>query len=170
MESDEHFEERPSKTQRKKAMHELQSLGERLVGLNAEQLARVELPDPLREAVQEAARIKGHEARRRQMQYIGRLMRDVDPGPIRETLQAWEGRSRAHAAREHDIGRWRDRLLEEEQALSEFARLHPRADLQHLRALVRQAIAERESGRPPKSYRELFRALRDAIPETENHE
>jgi ribosome-associated protein len=169
MEQDD-LEQRPSKTQRKKAMHELQSLGERLVGLNAEQLARVELPELLREAVQEAARIKGHEARRRQMQYIGRLMREVDPEPIRETLSAWEGRSRAHAAHEHDIGRWRDRLLEDAEAFAEFARLFPRADLQHLRTLVRQALAEREAGRPPKSYRELFRALRDSMPETENHE
>ena len=160
-------EERPSKTQRKKAMHELQSLGERLVALNAEQLARVELPELLREAVQEAARVKGHESRRRQMQYIGRLMREVDPEPIRETLAAWEGRSRVHAAREHDIGRWRERLLEDQAAISEFARLSPGADLQHLRTLVRQALAEREAGRAPKSYRELFRALRESIPPTE---
>ncbi len=84
-------EERPSKTQRKKAMHELQSLGERLVALNAEQLARVELPELLREAVQEAARVKGHESRRRQMQYIGRLMRSVDPEPLERALAARPG-------------------------------------------------------------------------------
>jgi len=156
-------EEHPSKTQRKKAMHELQSLGEQLVALNAEQLASVDLPEELRDAVREAWRVKSHEGRRRQLQYIGRLMREVDPAPIRERIAAWEGRSRQHTAREHAIARWRERLLEDESALAEFARLHPCADLQHLRTLVRNASTERDAGRPPKSYRELFRALRQSM-------
>ena len=156
-------EERPSKTQRKKAMHELQSLGERLVGLNAEQLASVDLPEPLREAVREASRVRSHEARRRQLQYIGRLMREIDAEPIREKLAAWEGRSREHTAREHEIERWRDRLLDEEEAIAEFASLHPAADLQQIRALIRNARAERDAGRSPKSFRELFRVLRQAL-------
>jgi ribosome-associated protein len=156
-------DQRPSKTQRKKAMQELQSLGERLVALNSEQLASVELPEELREAVREASRVKTHEARRRQMQYIGRLMREVDPTPIREKISVWDGRSREHTAREHEIERWRGRLLEDEGAIAQFAALHPGADLQHLRSLVRNARAERDAGRPPKSSRELFRALRQSM-------
>lgn len=159
--------EKPSKTQRKKAMHELQSLGERLVELNAEQLASIEMPDDLREAVQEAARTKSHEGRRRQLQYIGRLMREVDPEPIRERFAAWDGHSRAHNVREQQIGRWRDRLLEDEAAFAELAAEHAAsigsAELQHLRQLVRNARSERDAGKPPKSYRELFRALRTAL-------
>ncbi len=144
-------------------MHELQSLGERLVGLNPDQLASVGLPEDLREAVIEASRISSHEARRRHMQYIGRLMRDVDPAPIREKLAVWDGRSREHLAREHEIVRWRERLLEDDAALTELAGLHARIDVQHLRNLVRNARAERDAKRPPKSYRELFRALRAGI-------
>jgi ribosome-associated protein len=155
----------PSKTKRKKAMHELQSLGEELVALNATQLASVPMPEDLRDAVQEAMRIKSHEGRRRQMQYIGRLMRDVDAGPIRERLAAWNGQSRAHAAHEREIARWRDRLIDEEASIAEFATEYPAADVQHLRQLARNARADRDASRPPKNYRELFRALRDAIPE-----
>lgn len=155
----------PSKTQRKKAMHALQSLGEELVELNAEQLASVPMPEDLRDAVQEAIRIKSHEGRRRQLQYIGRLMRDVDAGPIRERLAMWSGHSRAHAAHEREIAKWRDRLIDEEASIAEFATEHPAADVQHLRQLARNARADRDANRPPKNYRELFRALREAIPE-----
>jgi ribosome-associated protein len=156
-------QEKPSKTQRKKAMHELQSLGERLVELNAEQLAQVVMPDDLRAAVVEAGRIKSHEGRRRQLQYIGRLMRDVDPEPIRERLSQWEGRSREHAAREREVVKWRERLLEDEAALAELATVRPGLDLQHLRSLVRSVRADQDAGRTPKHYRELFRALREVL-------
>src|SRR3989442_2017271 len=77
-------EEKPSKTERKRAMHELQTLGERLVGLNPEQLAAIALPENLQYAVEQAQRITKHEARRRQLQYIGRLIRPVDAEPIRQ--------------------------------------------------------------------------------------
>jgi ribosome-associated protein len=157
-------EERPSKTQRKKAMHELQSLGERLVALNPAQLAAVELPEELRDAVREAAHVKSHEGRRRHMQYIGRLMREVDPEPIRQALAAWNQRSRQEAAREHEIDRWRERLLADETALAEFASLHPEAEVQRLKSLIHNARDERDAGRPPKSYRELYRALRACMP------
>jgi ribosome-associated protein len=154
---------KPSKSQRKRDMHELQSLGERLVELSAEQLASVEMPEDLREAVREAVRVKSHEGRRRQMQYIGRLMREVDPAPIRERLAAWEGRSHEQTAREHELVRWRERLMEDESALTELASRCPGMDLQHLRGLVRNARAERDAGRAPKSYRELFRVLRGSL-------
>jgi ribosome-associated protein len=160
--------DKPSKSQRKRDMHELQALGVKLVELNADQLDSVEMPEDLRDAIMEARRIKSHEGKRRQLQYIGRLMRDVDPAPIRERIDALEGRSREHAAHEHEIARWRDRLLEGEAAMSEaamaeLASQHAGLDLQHLRTLVRNAKADQEAGRPPRHYRELFRALRDAL-------
>jgi len=148
-------------------MHELQALGERLVELNAEQLASIALPENLREAVDAARRITRHEARRRQLQYIGRLMRSVDPEPIRERLKVWHGLSAEHTARLHRIERWRERLLDEEPALEEFARTYVGADIQRLRTLVRNARDERGAGRPPRSYRELFRLLRDIVSETD---
>ena len=156
-------QERPSKTQRKRQMHELQALGERLVALNGEQLGAIGLPEDLRAAVAEASGIPRHEARRRHMQYIGRLMRGVDPEPIREKLAAWDGVSREHSAKLHLAERWRERLLEDEAALAEFLREHPGADSQRLRSLVRAAVAERDAARAPRNYRELFRLLREII-------
>jgi ribosome-associated protein len=156
-------EERPSKTQRKKQMHELQTLGERLVALNASQLDEVDLPQRLRAAVDDAKRFTRHEARRRQMQYIGRLMRDVDAEPIREKLKIWDGLSHEHVARQHRIERWRERLMEDDGALAQLATERPGLDTQRLRSLVRSAREELADGRPPHSRRELFRFLRELL-------
>ena len=156
-------QERPSKTQVKKQMHELQALGERLVTLNPDQLRAVGLPEDLHEAVLDAQRIPGRESRRRQMQYIGRLMREVDPEPIREKIAAWDGLSREDAAKLHGIERWRERLLGDEAAIEELLRERPGADSQRLRSLVRNARTEREASWQPKSYRELYRLLRDIL-------
>ena len=156
-------EEKPSKTQRKREMHELQALGARLVELNPEQLAEVGLPEGLRDAVEFARRTTKHEAKRRQMQYIGKLMRSVDPAPIREKLKIWDGVSAEHTAQQHRVERWRDRLLEDDAAFDELVRAHPRIDARHLRALARKAREERSAGAPPKAYRELFRALREIV-------
>lgn len=155
--------DRPSKTRRKKAMHELQALGVRLVSLNASQLDRLELPPDLRDAVREAPRIKGRESLRRHMQYIGRLMRDVDPAPIRAHIAVWDGGSAAHTARERLIAQWRQRLIDDDEALTEFAARHPGADLQRLRSLVRGARGERDGERDPHNFRELFRFLREVM-------
>ena len=156
-------QDRPSKTQLKKQMHALQALGERLVSLNADQLDAIALPEDLRAAVDEARRVPGRESRRRHMQFIGRLMRDVDPEPIREKLAIWDGVSHGHTAKLHDIERWRDRLLDDDAALQELLRGRPGADSQRLRALIRNARTERGGARPPKSYRELFRLLHDIL-------
>ena len=156
-------EDRPSKTQRKKQMHELQALGERLVALNASQLDEVDLPQQLRAAVDDAKRFTRHEARRRQMQYIGRLMRHVDPGPIREKLKIWDGISHEHAARHHRLERWRERLMQDDEVVGELANERPGVDTQRLRALVRSARDELAAGRPPRSHRELFRLLREIL-------
>lgn len=147
-------------------MHELQDLGERLVDLNSEQLAAVGLPEDLRDAIEFARRTTKHEARRRQMQYIGRLMRSVDPEPIREKLKVWDGVSAEHTAQQHRIERWRDRLLEDEAAIDELLRAHPGIDARRLRALTRRAREERGAGTPPRAYRELFRALREIVVES----
>ena len=162
-----HAEEKPSKTELKRVMHELQALGERLIGLNPEQLAAIALPENLHDAVEQARRMTKHEARRRQLQYIGRLMRDVDPEPIREKLKVWDGVSIEETARLHRIERWREKLLEGDGAIGALVHAHPRIDTQRLRALVRNARAERIAGRPPRAYRELFRALRDIIPDSQ---
>lgn len=149
-----------SKTRRKKEMHALQSLGEQLVELPAERLAGLDLPERLRDAIEEARRVPTFGGRRRQMQYIGRLMREVDPEPIRERLDALRGASARETALHHAAEQWRERLLEGDAALTEFVSDHPGADLQALRALIRNARREREQQRPPRASRELFRTVR----------
>lgn len=154
-----------SKTRRKRAMHALQDLGKALIDLSSDRLAALELPEPLGEAVREAKRLKSFGAQRRQAQYIGRLMREVDPAPIRARIDAWTGNSRAHAAWLRDLERWRERLLTDTETLTDLARRFPGADLQHLRTLVRRARDDAASGRPPRHYRALFRALKELMPE-----
>src|SRR5512146_897371 len=132
--------ERPSKSEKKRAMTALQELGEALVARPADRLARIDMPDALRLAVQDARRFTQHEARRRQMQYIGRLMRDTDPAPIRAALDEVRGVSAEANARQHRLEGLRVRLLEDEQTLGEIATAHPGADLQHLRQLRRNAL------------------------------
>lgn len=151
-----------SKTRRKQEMHELQRLGVELVALSGSLLRDMALDAPLLGAILEAKRIRSHEAKRRQMQYIGRLMRDVDPGPIRERLAALRGESVQAAAAHRRLEALRGRLLEDDAALTEFAAAHPQADLQALRALLRNARKEMKEGKPPRAYRELFRFLKDA--------
>ena len=149
-----------SKTQRKKEMHELQALGAALVALPESQLAAFALPDELREAVLEARRIRSHEGRRRQLQYIGRLMRDIDPAPIRSQLDALTGHSAQEAARHRRLESLRERLIADDEALTAYVAEHARADAQALRTLIRNARREQQAGRPPRAYRELFRVLK----------
>ena len=151
---------RPSKTQRKKAMHELRDLGAELVDLSDERLAAIELPERLRDAVMDARRITAHGARRRQMQYIGKIMRKVDAEPIRAALDAWRAKSDSHTAEHKRIEAWRDRLLADDAALAALAAEYPAADTSRLSSLIRNAARERSAGQPPRSFRELYQALR----------
>jgi ribosome-associated protein len=158
-------DESPSKTQRKREMHELQDLGEELAALSDQQLAGVELPENLLDAVMHARSLTKFEARRRQMQYIGKLMRDVDPEPIRERIAAFKAASHAHTARLHLLERWRVRLLDDEDALTELMKEYPQADAARIRTLVRNTARERERGQPPKSFRALFQLLNETMSE-----
>ena len=155
--------ERPSKSQRKREMEALQETGARLVELNAAQLAQIELPERLLEAILEAQRIRDFEGRRRQMQYIGKLMREVDPAPIRARLEQWHGVAREHTASQRLIERWRERLLADDSALAKLAADYPGSDLQHLRTLVNSVKRDEAAGKPLRHYRELFRAVREII-------
>jgi ribosome-associated protein len=150
-----------SKTRKKREMHELQALGVALAQLSELQLETIEIPEKLREAILEAKRIKSHEAKRRQMQYIGRLMRDIDPAPIRSRLAEVEGSSAQATARHRRLEAWRERLLGDDEALTAFAAEYPGADLQVLRTLIRNARKEAGLGRPPRASRELFRVLKE---------
>ena len=97
------------------------------------------------------------------MQFIGKLMRHIDPAPIQARLDEWNSVSAEQIARMHQIERWRDRLLAEPAALGELATSFPQADLQPLRTLIRNTLRERAQNKPPKNYRAMFQLLRDII-------
>lgn len=153
----------PSKTRRKHAMHALQDLGEALVALDPRRLAELELPERLSDAILQARGIRAHEGRRRQMQYVGKLMRAIDATPIRDALDRWARGPREDNARFAALERWRDRLLADPAALDEFVGAYPQTDRRHLASLVHDANAERARGGPPHRYRELFRQLKAVI-------
>lgn len=152
----------PSKTQRKQQMEALQTLGEELVALSAERIRKIEIPDELREALRAAQRLtRPDDARRRQMQYIGKLMRSVDAEPIRAALAQVRGDSAQETARLHRLERLRADLLADETLLGTIAERHPAADLQQLRSLRRAALKEQQLAKPPRSYRAIFQMLKE---------
>ena len=153
------FEEPLSKTQRKRDMQALQDLGAALSELSPERIRALDLPEGLQRALLEVKTFKSHGAVRRQMQYIGRLMRDVDPAPLQAYLDRLQGRSRQAAALHHLAERWRDRMLESLDAVDAFAASHRHAGRQQLRQLAAAAQKERQLQKPPKQYRALFRAI-----------
>jgi ribosome-associated protein len=150
-----------SRTKKKQAVEELQKLGAALVDLPPLQLETLALPDILLNAVLDAQRITSHEARRRQIQYIGKVMRKVDPEPVRAALAAVDGQSAAARAQQRRLESWRERLIGDDQALTAFAGEHAGADLQALRTVIRNARKEIAEGKPPRAQRELFRVLRE---------
>lgn len=161
---DESTEEPLSKTRRKADMHALQDLGETLTHLDTKRLAElaaeVDLPERLLEAIRATRSITAWGGRKRQLQFVGKLMRDIDPAPIRRRLDQWEQGRDVDAARQHALEQWRDRLIAEPAALDLLAAQHPRLDRPRFRALIARARDERERNAPPHAYRELFRALK----------
>jgi len=156
--------QRPSKTRRKAQSHDLQALGNSLVELSDDRLLALGLPEPLRDAIAAYRRIRTHEARRRQMQLIGKLMRSADVEAARHAVDELAiGRAQDSLAL-HQAERWRAELLADDEAVTRFASQHPGADTQRLRALVRNArkdaslVPEQRSGR---AFRELFQFVRE---------
>jgi ribosome-associated protein len=158
-------DERPSKTQLKKAMHELQALGAALAELPDERLHALPLDAALVQAVLDYRRTRSHEGRRRQLQYIGKLMRSADADAIREVVAASQ-LGHAHETRAlHRAEHWRATLVASDDALTRWLGAHPGGDVQRLRSLVRAARSEAPVGageRHGRAWRELFRFLRDA--------
>lgn len=156
-----------SKSQRKRDRQALQDLGRELVDLSDRQLGELGLLEDVLEPVREARRLQ-RGALQRQLRYLGACLANVDVDAVRANLERVQQPSRAEIVRFHGIERWRDRLLGNgdvtaEAAMTEFLAAHPEADAQLLRRLVRNAAVEANSGRPPKSARELFARLRDLL-------
>lgn len=166
-------QERPSKTQLKKQMHELQELGEALVALSDDRLDGIAMPESLREAVRELKRTRSHEGRRRQLQYVGKLMRNAEVEPIREAVAAAQLGRAKDTLTLHRAERWRTELIENDEALTRWMDQHAGSDVQALRSLIRgarkdaAAAPEQRSGR---AYRELFQFVRQTLDDDNDEE
>ena len=155
-------EQHPSKSQRKREMHALRDLGERLLTVPENQLRTLSATDIV-EAVLTCKKITKGNARKRQLQYIGKLMRSADVEEIQQLVDRLDASSSAHVAQFHRLEQWRDGLISEEPATMEAVlAAFPEINRQHLRQLVRNAIAERNEERaPPVYFRRLFQYLKE---------
>ena len=159
-----------SKTKRKAQMLELQDLGEELVKLSKDALKKIPMSDELREAIKEYQRIPTHGAHRRQLQYIGKIMRSEDTEPILEKMRQIKGSSTQATALLHRIERYRNDLIARDEAITAFLGEYHHADAQQIRALVRNARKEAELEKPPKAYRELFQLIKSVLEPTATDE
>lgn len=160
----------PSKTQLKAEADEKQALGEALLTLRSDLMVRLDLPDKLLDALKEAKRITNFEGRRRQMQFIGKLMRTLDMTPIRAAIDEQANGSADLTLALHLAEQWRDKLMDSDDALSQWLTDYPATDSQQLRALIRQARKDMakpetpgEAPRHAKSYREIFQLVKLAM-------
>ena len=157
-------EEGKSKSQIKREMHELQKLGEELVALSAAARAKIPLDDELQDALQLADKLGNkREALRRHIQFIGRLMRTRDLEPIEQALALLRNTNQAATRQFHKVENWRDKLISDSEAVTEFIAAYPQVDVQQLRQLIRNAKKEQEKQQPPKYYRELFQLIKPLI-------
>ena len=156
--------DRPSKSEMKRQMNDLQKLGEQLVAEPRDRVKRVPMPDDVRDAILMCQTITNHEGRRRQMQYVGKMMRTLDEeevAVIQRTIESWKGASKAETAALHALERRRDKLLADDKALTDLLAEHPELDVQQLRTLIRNARKEQAENKPPKAYREIFQILKE---------
>ena len=150
-----------SKSQRNRESTALQGLGKELFELSRDQLKKMDLPEKLLDALLECKRLTSHEGIRRQMQYIGKVMRDVEVEPIDQQLAVIRGESNLAKAQFHALENWRARLVADDAALPEWLAAHPETDVQQFRQLIRNARKEAAEAKPPKSSRALFKILRE---------
>src|SRR5574343_493731 len=155
----------PSKSQLKRDMDALQNIGRALTELPAAKLKKMALDEGLLVAVLDYQRFTANGAKRRQLQYIGKLMRDIDPEPIEQKLAALRVDSSTHTRWLHLVERWRERLLEDDKNVQIFIDDFPEVDVQQLRTTVRNARKERDEAKPPKATRQLFQMIKELIPE-----
>lgn len=157
-------DDRPSKTQLKQQSHDLQKLGQALGELSDDQFNRTDMPEALRDALLLYRRTRSHEGKRRQLQYVGKLMRSVDEVPLREAVARAELGSAEQALALHEVERWRAELIAGDDAMTRWLAAHPDTDSQQLRSLVRAArrdtVALRVEDRQPRAVRDLFQFIK----------
>ncbi|MEN3293592.1 MAG: ribosome-associated protein [Burkholderiales bacterium] len=170
--------DRPSKSHLKREMTALQKLGEELVSQPKDRVMRVPMPEDVRDAILDCQRIKDHEGRRRQMQFVGKKMRTLEEdelAAIQRVLDSWKGASKADTAAMHALERRREKLLADDSALTDLLAQHPEVNAQQMRTLIRNARKEQAESKPPKAYREIFQILKQlqsktSSPATDEHD
>jgi ribosome-associated protein len=155
-------EELISKSQLKRESQALQDMGSQLVEMPEGQLTKFNLPENLKDAIYEARRLKNREGKRRQLQYIGKLMRTADISFIQETLDMMDHQSQTYRQHFQQLENWRDRIIKEgATAIEALIEKYPQADRQQLRNLQRQAARELTQKKPPSASRKIFAYLRE---------
>jgi ribosome-associated protein len=150
-----------SRSQRKREVEALQDLGKKLIDLKPDQLNKMPIDETLLAAITEAKRLTSRNALKRQMQYIGKLMRHEDGDAIQNMLDRFDTTSDVHNQVFHKLEKWRDRLLADEPGMFDLLmNEYPEVDIQHLRQLIRNAQRETQQNKPPASARKLFKYLR----------
>mgnify|MGYP001102894059 CR=1 FL=1 len=157
------LEQAPSKTQLKREAEAKTRLGEQLLKLDNGQLGRLNLGDNILAAISEYHKIKSNGARKRQLLYLGKLLRSTDASEILAQLDAFKTESQQQNRAFHELEQWRDRLLTDDQALTELLNSYPDMDRQHIRQLIRTARQEQSRNKPPTAARSLFKYLRSTI-------
>lgn len=165
----EHDDDTPSKSQRKRDMHALRDMGERLLELPEAHVKEL-LPSNIMEALTACRKITKGNARKRQMQYVGKLLRQVETDKIKALLDRFDASSQEHVNKFHKLERWRERLIsQDDSVLAEIFNDTPTIDRQHLRQLVRAAINEKEQDKSPQiQFRKLFQYLKSFEIQTES--
>ena len=152
-----------SKSEIKRDAEQLKKLGAKLVELTQTNLEKIPLDETLLDAVELAQRLQ-KEAKRRQLQYIGKLLRNIDVEPIQEALDKLENKHNQQQVILHKLELLRDELIAKgDDALAGLLNSYPQADRQHLRNLIRSAQKEKEQNKPPKAYREIFQYLKELM-------
>ncbi|GAA6166217.1 ribosome biogenesis factor YjgA [Sessilibacter corallicola] len=167
MNNEDHFEfdedSLPSKTQLKKESQQLQELGDQLTQLNETQMLELQLDDALLDAVKIAKKMKASNSRRRQIQFIGKLIRNRDPEALIQAFEQLTQEKENHVQVHHLCENWRDRLLEDMNELQAFLDQYPNADRQQLRQLIRNAQNEKKANKPPASARKLYTLIKSVV-------
>ncbi|MDH5447007.1 MAG: DUF615 domain-containing protein [Gammaproteobacteria bacterium] len=153
----------PSKSQLKREAQALTSLGKQLVELDKTMLARLKLGDTVLTAIHDAQKIKQHGALKRQLLYIGKLLRQTDTDDIINQLESFKSIAQQQNRIFHELEQWRDKLLADDQALTNLLDTYPAIDRQHIRQLIRAARKEQSQSKPPTAARNLFKYLRSMI-------
>ncbi len=157
-----------SKTQRKKDCDAMQEIGERMIALNSDELSQIEMDDELRRAIEEAQRMKSYGALKRQKQYIGKIIRNLDAEPLEQQLNRVLHKHDIHNADFKRMEKWRDNILENgDQGINAFMEAYPSADRHHLRQLSRNAQKEQKANKPPSAARQIFKYIREVIDQSE---